>query len=129
MRIAILSKIQPNPPKRNLLPPRAGRILLENIEMQWTLLQHGVALNGQAHRHVLFVVVRDLVVSNLAFGRSATVLGGGRGCEMPFDEGGPRDEGDVVEVVDLCVLGSFGRDDTCDTHPQSEIEFWLFASS
>lgn len=73
--IDIFCQVQANMPEANSLAPCAGGILLEDLKDNPGFMQHAIAVNGQAHWDVLFVIVGNLVVSDLAFVCAPAVLG------------------------------------------------------
>lgn len=78
-----------------------GRIILENLELDQGLLEKGRFVNCEAHRNGFYVVPSYTVGGNGRTFGASTVFGGGRRGQMPFDVGGARGEGDIIQVVDL----------------------------
>jgi hypothetical protein len=76
--------------------------LLEDLELDETLGKVVVLVEGDADGgDKLGETVVDAVVGNGALRGAAAVLGVDGVGEVPFDVGAARDEGDVVEVVDV----------------------------
>lgn len=91
-----LGQVQFDVPKYYPFSSSPRRVFLQDFEVYFRLLQHVIAINGQAYRQNLLIFPYHLVLSDYRLRSPAAMFGGGRGWEMPFDVASPRDQGYVV---------------------------------
>lgn len=109
----VLAQVDPHDAQGDLLRRRRGGPssrsgvvfgsveFLQDLELDGTLGQVGVLVDADAHGDDARVVVFHAVVGDGRLGGAAAVLRVDGVGEVPFYEGDARDQGDVVEVVDL----------------------------
>lgn len=104
--VRILSQVDLDMPQRNSFATRSGRILLQNLKVDLCILQNRVLISCKANLSCLFIVPDHLMVLDGQLGRSTTMLGRGRGRDVPFDVAVARDERNIVEIDNLASISA-----------------------
>lgn len=73
--VNVFGEIELDVSQSDTLSFAAAGVFLYDLEMNPLLLQHLVLANNKTHRELFLVVENDLVILNVAFGRTAAMFG------------------------------------------------------